>query len=101
MPEPLTRAALHEIVKVVLAQAARRLEAQGEACSARAKRLRAASAHWLRHIAGSRMADGDIDLRHVRDTFGHASISTTSVYLHAEDDTRHHAIEAGHRLGWD
>ena len=54
-----------------------------------------------RHTAGSRMADQDVDLRHVRDTFGHASISTTNIYLHAEDNRRHQAIEAAHRLGWD
>jgi site-specific recombinase XerD len=46
------------------------------------------------------MADGNTDLRHVRDTLGHASISTTSIYLHAEEDERHRSIEAGHHLGW-
>lgn len=41
------------------------------------------------------------ELRRVRDTLGHASISTTSVYLHAQDDRRQSAIDAAHRLGWD
>lgn len=99
-PQPLTRAAVHGIVKDVFEQAARRLESDGLSGLARVERLRAASAHWLRHTAGSRMADGETDLRHVRDTLGHASISTTSIYLHAEDDDRHRAIEAGHRLDW-
>lgn len=99
-PRPLTRVAVHVIVKSVFEQSARRLQAQGEKFQSQAELLRAASAHWLRHTAGSRMADS-ADLRHVRDTLGHASISTTSVYLHAEDDWRHQAIEAGHRLGWD
>ena len=36
---------------------------------------------------------------HVRDMLGHASISTTSVYLHAEDDRRHSAIDAAYPLG--
>jgi integrase/recombinase XerD len=94
MPAPMTRAALHTIVKSVFEQAALGLEAQGEVSSSRAQRLRAASAHWLQ------MAN-EVDLRHVRDTLGHASISTTSIYLHTEDDRRHQAIEAGHRLGWD
>ncbi len=49
---------------------------------------------------GSRLAD-EVDLRHVRDTFGHASLTTTSIYLHAEDDVRHAAISASHRLGWE
>lgn len=49
---------------------------------------------------GSRLAD-EVDLRHVRDTFGRASLTTTSIYLYAEDDARHAAISASHRLGWD
>lgn len=99
-PQALTRAAVHGIVKGVFEQAAQRLASDGQSTSGRVERLRAASAHWLRHTAGSRMADCDTDLRHVRDTLGHASISTTSIYLHAEDDERHRAIETGHRLGW-
>lgn len=55
---------------------------------------------WLSPTMGSRLAD-EIDLRHVRDTFGHASLTTTSIYLHAEDDVRHAAISASHRLGWE
>lgn len=97
-PEPLTRSATHCIVKEVFAQTATRLTAQDR--SDQAARVRQASSHWLRHTMGSRLAN-DIDLRHVRDTFGHASISTTSIYLHAEDDARHAAISASHRLAWD
>lgn len=98
-PSPLTRAAVHGIVKEVFAAAAERLRARGPEHAARAAKLESASSHWLRHTAGSRLAN-DIDLRHVRDTLGHASISTTSLYLHAEDDARHQAVSASHRLGW-
>jgi len=49
---------------------------------------------------GSRLAN-TIDLRHVRDTLGHASISTTSIYLHAEDDVRHAAVSGAHQLDWN
>ncbi|MGN5478026.1 tyrosine-type recombinase/integrase [Cupriavidus basilensis] len=59
--------------------------------------LASASAHWLRHTAGSHMSDRQVDLRHVRDNFGHASIATTSIYLHTEDDARHEATQDGHR----
>ena len=100
-PQALTRAAIHGLVKDVFEQAAQHLATTVGCSPARVERLRAASAHWLRHTAASRMADGDADLRHVRDTLGHASISTTSIYLHAEDDDRHRALEGSHRLGWD
>jgi integrase/recombinase XerD len=101
VPNAMSRAAVHQVVKSVFERAAQNLQAQDPALAGRAERLRAASAHWLRHTAGSSMADQDVDLRHVRDTLGHASISTTNIYLHAEDNRRHQAIEAGHRLGWD
>ena len=86
-PQPLTRTAVHGIVKDIFATTAGRLLAQGTECEARADRVRIASAHWLRHIRGSHLAD-NIDLRHVRDTLCHASISTTSIYLHVEEDQR-------------
>jgi len=41
-----------------------------------------------------------VDLRFVRDNFGHASITTTSAYLHTEDDARHKATQERHRIGW-
>lgn len=99
-PEPLTRAAIHGIVKDVFAATAARLLAQGPDQAMQAHRIQSASSHWLRHTMASRLAN-DVDLLHVRDTLGHASISTTSIYLHAEDDKRHTAINASHRLGWD
>ncbi|MDH6147577.1 integrase/recombinase XerD [Paraburkholderia sp. WSM4179] len=77
-PAPLTRAALHAIVKNVFAGAAARLRERGEEFVSRADLLQAASAHWLRHTAGSHMADQKVDLRLVRDNLGHASLSTTS-----------------------
>jgi integrase len=99
-PRQMTRAALHAIVKQVFADAADFLLARDPAALAQAERIRSASAHWLRHTAGSAMASGDIDLRHVRDNLGHESIATTSRYLHAEDDRRHAETERGHRLAW-
>ncbi|PWU09978.1 MAG: integrase [Verrucomicrobia bacterium] len=100
IPAPLSRSAVHIVIKQVFEEAAKRVEAQGENYWAQAQRLRAASAHWLRHTAGSRLAHS-VDLRHIRDTLGHASLNTTSLYLHVEEDQRHRAIEAGHRLGWE
>lgn len=98
LPEPLTRSAVHGIVKELFERAAERWIDQGRD-AAQAERLMAASAHWLRHSAGSSMAN-TIDLRHVRDTLGHASLTTTSLYLHGEDDLRHDAVSGTHRMGW-
>lgn len=97
---PLTRSAVHLIVKEVFERAAKRIEARGSDFASRAQLLRTGSAHWLRHTAGSNMAGSEIDLRYVRDNLGHESISTTSKYLHSEDDLRHKATEEKHRIGW-
>jgi integrase len=68
--------------------------------AAQAEVLASASAYWLRHTAGSHMSDRQVDLHHLRDNFGHASIVTTSVYLHTEDDARHAATQDKRRIGW-
>jgi site-specific recombinase XerD len=98
--EALTRAALHSIVKKVFDGAADRLRHRGDNYAVRADLLERASAHWLRHTAGSHMADQQIDLRLVRDNLGHESLSTTSQYLHVDDDRRHKETEQKHRIGW-
>ncbi|CAM3405903.1 MULTISPECIES: tyrosine-type recombinase/integrase [Cupriavidus] len=96
----LSRSALHLILKEVFGLAAASLRARGPEWAAQADVLASASAHWLRHTAGSHMTDRQVDLRYVRDNFGHASISTTSGYLHSEDDARHEATQVRHRIGW-
>jgi integrase/recombinase XerD len=54
----LTRAALHTIVKGIFAGAAARLRQHGNENEARAAQLERASAHRLRHSAGSHMLCG-------------------------------------------
>jgi site-specific recombinase XerD len=96
----LTRGAVHAIVKQVFEQAAERFRLRGAAFEPQAQRLLQASAHWLRHTAGSHMANSGVDLRHVRDNLGHESISTTSNYLHSSDDKRHAETQQKHRIDW-
>jgi site-specific recombinase XerD len=98
--KPLTRAALHIIVKQIFKGAAERLRLRGEENSSRADELEKASAHWFRHTAASSMVDEGIDIRQVRDNLGHASLTTTSLYLHDEDDRRHSDTEQKHRINW-
>src|SRR6516164_6673100 len=100
LSQPLTRVALHTIVKRVFAGAARQLRERGAEFEARDALPGQASAHWLRHSAGSHVADQQVDLRLVRDNPGHASLGTTSLYLHADDDRRHHETDEKHRIDW-
>ena len=74
--------------------------ARGDEYAASAVQLDVASAHWLRHSAGTHMADANVDLRLIRDNLGHASLATTSRYLHADDDHRHRETELKHRIDW-
>jgi site-specific recombinase XerD len=98
--KPLTRAALHVIVKDIFTGAAKMLRLQGNEYATSAAQLDHASAHWLRHSAGSHMADANLDLRLIRDNLGHTSLETTSLYLHADDDQRHRETEKKHRIDW-
>jgi integrase/recombinase XerD len=97
--KPMARSAIHEIVKAVMRESAARLRQRGPEFEAAAAHLEQASTHWMRHTAGSHLSE-KADIKVVRDNLGHANISTTSVYLHSEDDARHDATAAVHRVGW-
>ena len=50
-------------------------------------------------------ASGTVETRQamgwlVRDNLGHVSLTTTSQYLHADDDWRHSETEEKHRIDW-
>ena len=96
----MTRSAIHLILKQIFNITAMRLQERGADFITQVTRLEAASAHWMRHTAGSNMTSGDMDIRHVRDNLGHESIATTNNYLHSEDDKRHQDTEEHHRLNW-
>jgi integrase/recombinase XerC len=82
----LTPAAVYLVVKEVFRRAADMLET-GDVAGA--ETLRRASTHWLRHSAATHQADAGTDLRFIQKNMRHASIQTTGIYLHAEDDQRH------------
>jgi integrase/recombinase XerD len=98
--QAMTRSAIHLILKRVFVNTADRLKARGSEYAGRVARLEAASAHWMRHTAGSNMTSGSMDIRHVRDNLGHESIATTNNYLHSEDDKRHKDTEMNHKFDW-
>jgi integrase/recombinase XerD len=97
---PLSRGGVHDIIKGVFEMTGERLRRRGPEYAGDALRVSQASAHWLRHTAGSHMANNDVDLRHVRDNLGHQSISTTNTYLHSSDDIRHAETEDKHKIAW-
>lgn len=96
---PLGRSSVHALVKEVARQTASRLRACGPQHESAARHIEQASAHWLRHTAGTHQSDG-LDLKMVRDNLGHTNIATTSIYLHTEDDARHDQTSRAHRIGW-
>ncbi|WP_426400206.1 phage integrase family protein [Ralstonia sp. R-29] len=53
-----------------------------------AEKLRKASPHWMRHTHATHALARGAELTTVRDNLRHASISTTSIYLHGDDMKR-------------
>lgn len=82
----LTPTAIYLIVKEIFRRAA---DAIGETNPGNAATLRRASTHWLRHTSATHQADAGNDIRFIQKNLRHASIETTAIYLHAEDDQRH------------
>ncbi|GMV31046.1 MAG: tyrosine recombinase XerC [Rhodanobacteraceae bacterium] len=82
----LTATSVYLIVKESFGRIADALE---NVAPTQALHLRQASTHWLRHTSATHQADAGNDLRHIQRNLRHASIDTTAIYLHAEDDERH------------
>lgn len=53
-----------------------------------AEKLRRASPHWMRHTHATHLLGRGADLTVVRDNLRHASVSTTSIYLHSDEAKR-------------
>ncbi|WP_028232958.1 tyrosine-type recombinase/integrase [Paraburkholderia mimosarum] len=82
----LTPTAIYLITKEVFLRTADALAAVDPVGAAT---LRRTSTHWLRHSAASHQADAGTDIRFIQKNLRHASIETTGLYLHVEDDRRH------------
>ena len=59
-----------------------------------ARKLRQASTHWMRHTHATHSLNDGASLQIVRDNLGHASISTTSIYVATEQRDRVAAMES-------
>ena len=53
-----------------------------------AEKMHLASPHWMRHTHATHAIARGVELSAVRDNLRHASISTTSIYLHTDDVKR-------------
>lgn len=53
-----------------------------------ADKLRQATPHWTRHTHATHLLEGGAELTTVRDNLRHASLATTSMYLHTDDARR-------------
>ncbi|CAJ0774191.1 site-specific integrase [Ralstonia holmesii] len=56
--------------------------------AALAEKLRKASPHWMRHTHATHALARGAELTTVRDNLRHASVSTTSIYLHSDEIKR-------------
>lgn len=89
---PVTDQAIHQILKALFASAA-------AACPDpyHREKLRQASAHWMRHTAGSHLAE-TLPILAVRDVLRHASAQTTEIYIHSDARKLHESVQEAHRL---
>jgi site-specific recombinase XerD len=81
----ITAARLWAIMKRFFLQVADLIQEQSPAA---AEKLRRASPHWMRHTHATHALARGAELTTVRDNLRHASLSTTSIYLHGEDVKR-------------
>ncbi len=59
-----------------------------EGSPALAEKLRRATPHWTRQTHATHLLEGGAELTTVRDNPRHASLATTSMYLHTDDAQR-------------
>jgi len=64
-----------------------------------AKKLRCASPHWMRHTHATHALGHGAELTTVRDNLRHASVSTTSIYLHSDEVKRAQQIAQAFSAG--
>jgi len=87
----LTANRLWSILRRFFEAAADVLEEQNPAL---AGKLRRASPHWMRHTHATHALERGAELTTVRDNLRHASISTTSTYLHSDHAKRDRELAA-------
>ncbi|MGJ7497814.1 phage integrase family protein [Variovorax sp. RT4R15] len=81
---------LWHVMKRFFAQVAKVIENENPAT---ADKLKKASPHWMRHTHATHALARGAELTTVRDNLRHASIQTTSIYLHGDEVKRARQME--------
>jgi site-specific recombinase XerD len=87
----ISAARLRQVLGECFRETAERANARHPAL---AEKLRHASPHWLRHTHATHALDAGVELVVVRDNLRHASVATTSNYLHSEEAKRARQVSA-------
>ena len=77
-----------DVAPLVVNRSGKRLTERGihrvvVACAKKARLKKAVSPHWLRHTHATLSLQGGATVVQVREQLGHASLATSSIYLHA------------------
>lgn len=94
--QPVSNKTVHLQVKAFFAQVAQSLDPGSEAYA----RFKRASTHWLRHTYGSHAVSANASLPTIQENMGHASLSTTSIYVKSEDAKRWKEMESFMETGF-
>lgn len=81
----ITAARVWAVLRRFFADAAQQLKVTSPGT---AQKLRHATPHWLRHTHATHALEAGVELTTVRDNLRHASVATTSVYLHTDQARR-------------
>lgn len=92
---PLAPQAAAKVIRTHMQSVADRLRQQGQVEAA--AKIEMASAHWLRHSHATHALESGADLPTVQQNLGHASLTTTSVYVGTEKKRRLKQM----KLFWD
>lgn len=85
---PIKRRVVARIIEEILRAALENAKIAGVP-EAELTGLQEGSTHWLRHTYGSRLGEANAPLTVIRDNLGHASIATSSIYVHSDRLRRH------------
>lgn len=87
----ITATRIWNVMRRFFTQVAEVIEADSPAL---AEKLRRASPHWMRHTHATHALARGAELITVRDNLRHASITTTSLYLHGDEVNRARQMDA-------